>query len=463
MNEKKLKIVEEVLRDFYNYHCVRKNKNPYYNDKRGDHTAAIRMGVFVKLKEKFSAIDSVSGMGVCNRLLKEEVVNLQSPRMYRSGHNHGLMVDIALLELMVDSPEYKKSINVDILIKRSSETLNSMWHKSGLTKEHSVSYQEYNIPLAMDYFNLLKRLGLKSSSSLEIKKILEESKRFLGYALKENGEYFPLGDSFRLPNKKILEKVYGVGGDNPISVHKLLEPYSVEDGSYSNSHFFIYRGTVNGKRIHFSATCCWDSHNHKQNDELSFCLEVDGVTIFDDPGYTEFLPWDDIVKLKSEYCHSTILISDKDWSDKLASNGKSRIENAFSDNNGFYLEMVAERVEGFEIRRVVKLKDGKLYISDSIDTQGLDFYSIKKMFVLSSEMIVECIGKEGFSVTFNDREVARVTLHASAGFDNVVGLEEIKYVMPDRTNIRNTSLVYQSVSINNGCNPVFLYSVVDLL
>lgn len=272
-----------------------------------------------------------------------------------------------------------------------------------------------------------------------------------------------MGDSFRLPNRKILEKVYGSGNDNQIGVHKLLAPYSVEEGSYSNSHFFIYRGVLNGKKIHFSATCCWDSHNHKQNDELSFCLEVDGVTVFDDPGYTEFLPWDDIVKLKSECYHSTILISDKDWSDKLASNGKSRIENAFSDKNGFYLEMVAERVEGFEIRRVIKLKDGKLYISDSIYTKGLGFYSIKKMFVLSSEMVVEGIGKEGFSVAINDREVARVTLHAPAGFDNVVGLEKIKYVMPDRTDIRNTSLVYQSVSINNGCNPVFLYSVVDLL
>lgn len=50
-SEKNVDKVELVLRDFYKFHCIKNNKNPYYNELRGDHTAAIRLGVYAKLKK----------------------------------------------------------------------------------------------------------------------------------------------------------------------------------------------------------------------------------------------------------------------------------------------------------------------------------------------------------------------------------------------------------------------------
>lgn len=307
-------LIESILRDFYKFHCLKNNNNPYYNALRGDHTAAIRLGVLVKLKDEFASKNSISGAGICNRLIKEELKNLQNEKMYRAGHNHGLMADIALLSLIKDAPEFRERVDVDKVLDRSAKTLSSMWHSSGLTKEHSVSYQEFNLPITVNYFRLISELELEVQLDLKLDDIINESKRFLGFALKENGEYFPLGESFRLPNLRILNEVYGSRDGLHSSAEKLLFPYSRQDGVYSTADFFILRRLINGKIVHFAATCCLNSGNHKKNDELSFSLCIDGVTIIDTPGWSAFAS--DAVNsyISSEFAHSGIFIPDISFS-----------------------------------------------------------------------------------------------------------------------------------------------------
>ena len=385
-SEKDLEKVEKTLRDFYNFHCVKKNKNPYYSGRRGDHTAAIRLGVLLAFKDRFSSIDSSSGVGICERLVKEEIRNLHSEKLYRPGHNHGLMVDLALMRLVLDHPEYKKRVDLELVLNRSAKTLDAMWHASGLTKEHSVSYQEYNLPLTVEYFELLEKLNVEPLASVSLENVVDESRRFLGYALKASGEYIPLGDSFRLPNEKILNKVFGQGEVK--SAHELLMPFSEEEGVYGNRNFFIFRKTVNGRKVHFAATCCWDSHNHKQNDELSFCLEVDGVTIFDDPGYTEFLPWEEILNLKSEGNHSTIKVKDREWSSTVGSNHFSEIAMYDHDNSGFVIEMHASRVAGYKFSRRIELKNNFLHIDDKIYSESEISVQVESEFIFNNQIDV---------------------------------------------------------------------------
>lgn len=363
---KKLTDVERILNDFYDFHCVRKQKNPYYNQKTGDHTAAIRLGILTQFWRRFADISQVSGQSICQRLLAAEVVNLQLPTMYREGHNHGLMVDLALLRFIEEVPEKQAWVDVDLVLARSSATVDAMWHSSGLSKEHSVSYQEYNLPLTVEYFERLESLGLQARAQIDLAKVLDESRRFLGFALRGNGEYFPLGDSFRLPNEKILNKVFGLAGQPETDAASLLAPAAAAEGVYANEHFFIYRRRLNGQRIHFAATCCWDSHNHKQNDELSFCLEVDGVTLFDDPGYTEFMPWEDMLRLKNEVSHSTIIMNGQPWSDVQAANGRSKITEFSTSASGFRLLMTMERYAGYAFTREIVFADGELTVSDRV-------------------------------------------------------------------------------------------------
>ena len=201
--------VEEILKSYYESHCVKKIKNPYYVNRRGDHTGAIRLRIFSNLKKRYEEdIDAISIVDICNLLIKAEVKNLQRPEMYRDGSNHGLMLDIALLNVVVDFPEFASDVDLPLIKKRSVDTIDRMWHESGLTREHSISYQEFKLPITVEYFNVFNALGEEPGCKADLSRILEESKKLLGFALKANGEYFPLGDSFREPKPDLLRNIY---------------------------------------------------------------------------------------------------------------------------------------------------------------------------------------------------------------------------------------------------------------
>lgn len=432
-----------ILTSFYKFHCVKKIKNPYYNELRGDHTAALRLGVLTSIEKNIAEYQDPSLKNILRRLIIQELENLQSDKMYRPGHNHGLMVDLALLDLVFAFTEYQSRVNLELVLERSAKSLNAMWHTSGLTKEHSVSYQEYNLTLTAKYFELLEKLNIEALTNTSLEDIFSESKKFLGYALKESGEYFPLGDSFRLPNKEILNKVFGQGEAR--SSHELLMPYSDEEGIYCNKNFFIFRKTVSGSKVHFAATCCWDSHNHKQNDELSFCLEIDGATILDDPGYTEFLDWGTIQKLQKEDVHSTLTIPGACWSDRKETNGKSYLL-AREINGGFSLSMVAERVDGVAFEREITLYEKSLTINDNISYSLSDQKRLETLincrFVLAQGVNADLSGNEDGIITLCKDELPLAFLRHTTGLTYFQ--EEVPLVCSDRKKVvMTTSLVFQ--------------------
>ncbi|MGP5191724.1 heparinase II/III domain-containing protein [Vreelandella alkaliphila] len=429
-----------ILTSFYKFHCEKKIKNPYYNEVRGDHTAAVRLGVLISIEKEYGAHADSSIKNIVRRLIVQEIKNLQSDKMYRSGHNHGLMVDLALLNLVLDCPEYQSRVNLELVLERSAKTLDAMWHASGLTKEHSVSYQEYNLPLTIEYFEILEKLNVESLASVNLKNVVTESRKFLGYALKGSGEYFPLGDSFRLPNENILNKVFGQGEAK--SARELLMPYSKEEGVYCNKNFFIFRKTVKGRKVHFAATCCWDSHNHKQNDDLSFCLEVDGVTIFDDPGYTEFLPWESVKRLQSEVSHSTITASRVQWGDVRFPNGKSSVLNSQYDALGFSLLMSMERYDGFKVVREVQFNGDILTVADQVVGQG--FYDLKfnRKLVLGPEIVINSGGLGTFEIEdINGRKIAELQMEEESPVVSSVQLSESEFVLADRKLVKSTQVI----------------------
>jgi len=136
LNETNDGLIKDILMSFYNYHCVKKVNNPYYFDLRGDHTGAIRLGVLCTLKDRFEAAEekSIPSIGICNRLILEEIRNLQRPQIYRIGHNHGLMLDIALLKIIVERQDLAKYVNLEFVVERSAETLDLMWYEQASLK-----------------------------------------------------------------------------------------------------------------------------------------------------------------------------------------------------------------------------------------------------------------------------------------------------------------------------------------
>ena len=139
-----------VLKDFYDFHIVKRKKNPYYSDLRGDHTMAIRASELLLLAEDFKKTGNVQGLAICEALVKAEILNMSRPAVYRSGHNHGLMLDMALLKCGLAFPDLHVRVDVAMVIARAMKTLQAMFTDSGYRKEHSVSYLVFNAALAVD-------------------------------------------------------------------------------------------------------------------------------------------------------------------------------------------------------------------------------------------------------------------------------------------------------------------------
>lgn len=437
----------KILMDFYNFHCRKKNKNPYYNSLMGDHTAAVRLNSFLRLKERFDSHEDPSIKFILNRLIIQELMNLQNNDIYRLGHNHALMLDISLLNLLKIFPEYLSKINIDMIISRSAETIKLMWHPSGLTREHSISYQEYNLLLIINYIKLLKTLNIMPPLDFSIDNILDESRKLLGFCLTEKGEYFPIGDSFRNPNINILNKIFG-DSDGKETAHNLLFPYSNKDGCYSNNNFFIYRNNSNQRRIHFIVTCCWDSCNHKQNDELSFCLNINGETLFDDPGYTTFSEWSLIENLQSEYSHSTVNIVGKKWNDKKRTNYQSKILSGDMTDSGFFVNMQCSRVDGFIFVRNITLIENEILIEDKIISDKLSNEIISKRFILSPDINLKRVDDNKFQAILKNKLIAE--LEFSKEKDCKVTEDWQNYIPIDSANIGKTRvLIHEFRYIDN--------------
>ncbi|MGE6606467.1 heparinase II/III domain-containing protein [Halomonas sp. NPDC076908] len=462
---------KKVLVDFYRQHCVKKKRNPFYSTMQGDHTAAIRVDIFLTLKRLFLEKGLTSGVGICNRLLQEELKNLQRKEMYRTGHNHGMMVDLAILEACEVEPNLTKFVDIDLVLKRSSRTLGEMWSLSGYTKEHSISYQEYNLPLTISYFEKLVSLGFDSSSFIQEDFLKNETKRILGYSLRASGEYFPVGDSFRQPNRKILRSVYPENSKGIDSPSQILAPYSMEKGCVVKEGLVIrkWQGKYN-KLMHIIVTCGWNSFSHKQNDEFSFCFDVDGVPIFDDAGYSTACSKQVTDFLKSENAHSNFSLKNYAWSDKKVPDGNSILETFCSPESSDSecgiqkINMQHGRFSGLTATRDVVFNDHGFRIIDGLNSKAEnscrdvdESLVICHRFVLSPDVSVEItddsvmLKSDGvicsLSFEFGKASVIKIPW-VSKEKHKIFETNAIQIV--SQRNVRDRPLNYFSVEVLNG-------------
>ncbi|WP_447044888.1 DUF6270 domain-containing protein [Vreelandella sp. H-I2] len=401
--------VKMILNDYYRFHYKLNKKNNWQSTIRGDHTAALRLENVSIFKKQFEAVSDAKGVGLCNRILKEDILLLQSEHMYRYGHNHGLMTDIALLKIAVDDAKLSSLVDLNLVISRAEKTIKKLWTKNGVTKEHSVSYQEHNLLYTVEFYNLLSRLGLGKEFQPFIKKLKIETKRFLGFALRSNGDYFALGDTLRKPNLNIIKSVYfdSIPSENECN---LLSDRSKELGAYCKDGFFFYRGMIDGVPLHFATTCNWHSNSHKQNDEFSFSLDFNGLSIVDDPGYSGVGGREILNNLKSEMHHSTLLINGVAWKDKKLSDGSSRILGFSTSESGFSVEMEHARIDKTIMRRTFLFKDKTLKVEDSIysELQELEQYTVSQKVLFSPDLNVSILNDYEADLILGNDSICRV-------------------------------------------------------
>lgn len=305
------KKIKDIFVSFFHYHNNEKNeKSKYYLGPDAEHTTSIRLEVLVKLYKKFKYDDHIHTL--IKNEISENIISCLNDT-YKEKNNHGLMVDKAILLCIFEEEDIYNIFEKEIpfIFERLLEQIDAIFDDEGYCKEHSISYQEYNLGIMLNLLKVIKKVerlefkNILNSIENRIKLIRYSSKITLGYSLKDNDEYITIGDSFEKPKPQILNEAFG----NVIAKQALL-PYSEQLGFFFNKTLGI--AIFRSKEIHLSLNASWHSYVHKQNDDLSIFLRVNREDIFVDGGYSDIIS-KNRVDTSSQYLHSTIIPQNKSW------------------------------------------------------------------------------------------------------------------------------------------------------
>lgn len=290
-----------VLEDFLAWLDNDSEARSYVSGRKRDHTSAIRLGVLVDCLQ--DELDEPTSQRV-RREIDETITELIDTSTYKTGHNHGLLIDEALLRTAARLPDAISPDRLRRVLLRLSDQLRALFDDEGFTREHSISYQEYNLLTLQRIDALLSGFDPSFVAPIRgrINAIREATPRLLGNALRRNNQYIPFGDSFRTPKESALKHVYGT--DKPL---ELLRQYARDQSSFvaPEAGFGFFRN----RDWHFGITSSNNVGSHKQADELSVFVEYRGFVAIDDPGYTDAL--DDLKDTaKKREAHSTIRLYD---------------------------------------------------------------------------------------------------------------------------------------------------------
>lgn len=366
-------VVKKVLKSFISFHNnEEERKSEYYLGREADHTTSIRLNILLQYYKMYENDVFLKDM-VRNEIYKNIDSCLKDT--YKKKNNHGLMVDKAILSCVFKDEAILRNYEKEtaFVFERLTAQIDAIFDNEGYCREHSISYQEYNLGIVLELISILKKgrdLGFNNFIDKIIVKIdciKESSKKSLGYALKSNDEYITIGDSFETPKIAILNKAF----DGTSSRESLL-PYSEESGVFFNQTLGI--SIFRSKTLHFAINSSWHSYVHKQNDDLSVFLRVDGEDIFIDGGYSDIISRD-VIDTRSEYLHSTIIPKGCLWISRGSVNlGFSQLNNPTinTSDNSIIFSGAHSRVEGLVINRniIINENEKSIKIMDAISEKA---------------------------------------------------------------------------------------------
>ena len=375
---------EEIIADFYSYHFEHKKRHAYFNTRAGDHTISIRLIRCCKMYEHASA----SLKSLLEKIILHDISSLMKETVYRAGHNHGLMADVALLQATRMSEYCSKIIDVPSVQERAKETLSAMFFSSGLTKEHSLSYQLWNLNYAMEFF---RESSTDNYNGENVEAEFQTfSKEFIDHFLIDSIYQFPIGDSFRKLNLNLYQKIFSA------------KP-QVLIGAYHNDQFSSTRfENQYSQMVHATLVSGYNSHIHKQDDDLSFCLAIDGKIIIDDAGYTDTATAEQYAFLASTSAHSMLTLPGLEFKENQGKDASS--VNPVTENDGTYrLSGIHQRIPNTVVEREVLATSQGISINDSVKSaEQLESQIVKRRFVINPEFNFEILNTRGVSITGSD-------------------------------------------------------------
>jgi hypothetical protein len=383
----------------------------FYLGKYADHTASIRIRILLKLldysmnKEEYNLI---------NFEFHKTFKSIYDGETYSPGSNHSIMSDLALLNC---SLKIQATNEVVTNIKnRLINNIDSIFNvNTGATKEHSISYQEFNLLLIHNTLNEISALSndiIKNKDIQFINSIYHKVKRFSKFILYSswlNGfGYLPIGDTFSTCKPNILKKIFGVKNPN-----ELFDGEFVPIVFFSKS-FGLY--ILKTEYIQLSLQNSFHSLIHKQNDDLSITLSINGEPFFIDGGYHDILTRS--LQLKSTNCHSMPICKEIKLKNSMDFKSGSLIE--ISDD---MMSVCAEHSRYGEliIKREISIESGCINIKDTINVFD---QRIITQFILAPELKLKKINSNSIEIRSNTTTITLI-------FTGEVTIDEIEVIFKD--------------------------------
>ena len=348
-----------IVLDFISFHQeVGRKLSRFYLGRSADHCTSVRLFSLLRV---FDSNQSGNVSEIIIREIEKNIESCLSGETYKYFNNHGLMVDISLIKIFCHEKIKEKFPDSSFVLVRLNNQLKKIFCEDGFVKEHSISYQEYDANILDDLFKFFKKSGVVFEPINRLyEKSLLATKTLLGAALTKNGFYLNYGDSFSNPNRKIIKNLFGI--EDP---HVALKPFSDVSCVFlsKSAGVFVFRN----ENIHFLMTNSWNSYVHKQNDELSFLLNISSIPFFVDPGYSGLISISQF-DYRSEENHSNFSVVGTEWCPRNLK--KKSIENSFSDvlisADEIRVSASHGRVPGYKLTRAVSfLKGGDMFIEDT--------------------------------------------------------------------------------------------------
>lgn len=380
-----------VLVDFVSFFSKVDSKNNFYLGKHADHTSVIRISVLKKYYYSNISRDH-------KQLLMEELLktsnSIISGETYNFGTNHALMSDVEILRnyslLGIRKEDVKK------VSERLFKNLNFVFDvEVGSTKEHSISYQEFNLNIIYKIQRVLNDLGPElfdidkfNQFKLLVEKVKEFS-RYLLYASYVPGRgYLPLGDSFEAYKEGVLREIFGVS--SPEELLNRVEPIVFFSSSFG---VYIYKS----KDCVFSFKNSFHSMVHKQNDDLGITLNLFGFPVFIDGGHHDIMTKQ--LSLKGVQCHSIPIIDNLKLKNDLSLCAESYLA---MKNSGLIASGGHKRFSGALLSREIELKDNALFIRDSVEDESS---VVSSHFVISPFVETLTVSKGSVVMKIKDYEI----------------------------------------------------------
>lgn len=305
-----------------------------------DHPTALRLKIFTQALNIYNCnefIDPVFNRNLLIGILSH-IALLTSQEKYWVGHNHGIIVDMTLLNVMEKLEEFKFRDEVNKVAKiRLFDQLTYTFTEDGVHKEHSACYQYFIFRRLKES---IKHFSDEPAYARQLNDLAHKAGEFLAYLLRPDFTLPKIGDCYSekpLPKKLLVDLIRTDAGYNSIHDDTLLDRlfFALDEiRVFAKSGWAVFR-SCHVPAIHIAVQSDFFNFSHYQKDDMSFVLHAEGRDLIIDPGLLGYGNDDFSVYFrKSTRAHNVLLVDGNDYNYNLEKTGLSGITRSYIDSMG---------------------------------------------------------------------------------------------------------------------------------